>query len=264
MRQSFPKPVITSPSNPKIKEALKLRASSGRRKAQRFLIDGWREIELAARCGIELETLFHSESGAAVRYAHLTKEPIFQEVAASVLSRISYGERGDSPVAVARTPALAANELQIAPDELVLVLDRTEKPGNLGACLRTASACGVSQVLLTDPICEVFNPNTIRASRGTVFTVPIRIVTANDFCSYAIERQLRVYCARVGGRKSLWECNLQGGCSIVLGNEAHGLDQSWESPEFSAFSIPMSGAADSLNLSISTAVTLYEAVRQRG
>lgn len=256
--------MITSTSNPKIKETLRLRESSGRRKAKRFLIDGWQEIELAACCGIELVALFHSKSEAADRCVRLSHQPIFHQVSPGVLSKISYGQRGDSPVAVAATPELSTKEPQVASTDLVLVLDRTEKPGNLGACLRTASACGVTQVMLTDPICEVFNPNTIRASRGTVFTLPIRILTARDFRHHAITQELRVFCARVGQPKSLWDCKLKGGCSIVFGNEAHGLDEAWHAPEFNAFSIPMSGAADSLNLSISAAVTLYEAVRQRG
>lgn len=261
--------VIESPHNPLIKRVAKLRDSGARRKAQRFLIDGPREILLALKHGVRLECIFddHAESSDAAWMGEVYATPavaaLRQRVTTNTLERISYGQRAHWPVAVAVTPRLELSQLRITDRSLILVLDRTEKPGNLGACLRSASACGIDAVILSQPVCELFNPNTIRASRGTVFTLPIAVATASDSLSYCQRSGLPVFAARVDGRRELWDQDFRSGAALVFGSEATGLGDEWAGEDVRSFKIPMHGAADSLNLSISAAVTLYEAFRQR-
>ena len=167
-------------------------------------------------------------------------------------------------VAVAKTPALEIERLQFASKKpLILVLDGIEKPGNLGACLRSAAATGADAVILTNPICDVFNPNAIRASRGCLFSVPLAVATSEEVIRLCSRLQIPVYTARVDGEIDFWRADFRGGAAIVLGNEAAGLQTSWSSSLCKSFVIPMCDDTDSLNVSISAAVTLYEAVRQR-
>ncbi len=266
-RAKSPLPTIYSFQNPRVKQTLRLRDSSVRRKTARFLIDGLKEISLAIANQVEIEAIFFalgSELELAQQLPARARQQSLQCVSPEILARLSYGQLGQSPVAVAKTPSLALSHVVLRDESLLLVLDRTEKPGNLGACLRTASACGVDAVVLTDPVCELFNPNTIRASRGTVFTLPVAIASSQELMALCNTRQLPIFTARVDGQSSLWQCDFRGGGALVFGNEAHGLGPDWESKNVRSFQIPLSGAADSLNLSISTAVTLYEAVRQGG
>ena len=179
------------------------------------------------------------------------------------MGKLSYGQRGAESVAVAKIPHRTLSGFKWQSSQLVLVLDQTEKPGNLGACLRTASACGVTAVVLTDPVCEPYNPNAIRASRGTIFSLNLRVATRDEFQACARAQRIPLFAARVDASQELWQQDFVGGGAILFGSEALGLGSEWELPEVRPFSIPMQGVTDSLNLSISAAVTLYEAVRQR-
>ena len=266
MRPSF---VIRSSQNDTFKKALRLRDARSRRRGGEFLIDGWIEVQRALANGIVVRTLFVGENELEVERLEglaSASQVLCQSVAAPLMQKLRYGNQNTGPVAVAEIPAWPLESMQVeSRDSLFLVLDRTEKPGNIGACLRTAAASGASGVVLTDPICELFNPNVIRASRGTIFTLPIAVTSREEFCGWAAKHRLRVWTARVDGSSSLWQCNFREPTAIVFGNEATGLDADWgsEGPTSTDFKIPMRDRADSLNLSISAAVTLYEAVRQR-
>lgn len=263
---------LTSPSNPRVKNALQLRNGGSRRKQSKFLIDGQREIELAIRSGVRVLQVFTTDSLASTTFLEAGNDPVeVLTISTEIADRLSYGQRGAEPVAVAETPKLSLSNLKWSSDTLVLVLDRSEKPGNIGACLRTAAACHAS-VVLTDPICEVFNPNLIRASRGSVFTTPLAVCTAGQLQAECARQEIPLQCARIDGSRRLWDLNLRRGQCLVFGNEAEGLDvQRWpltsQRPQIDSFSIPMSNknasGVDSLNLSTSAAVTLYEALRQR-
>ncbi len=265
-------PTIQSMQNPRIKQAVKLREGRARRKSAEFLIDGATEILRAVEHGWRVTTIFvedavelSPELEKAVGWLR-AREPQarpLQPVAAALLAKLSYGERQAAPVAIATTPSLPLSAIELMSSSLVLVLDRIEKPGNLGACLRTAAACGVQAVILTNPIGDLFNPNTIRSSRGAIFTVPLAIARPEELLDAAAACHLPLYTARVDGPRTLWECDLRGGSAVVVGNEAAGLGDDWIAPGLQAFRIPMSDRCDSLNVSISAAVTLYEAVRQR-
>ncbi len=254
--------IIKSLQNPTVKAVVKLRESRERRKLGQFLIDGNAEIERAIANGIDVLKVFvEADATHSVEFQSISDR--LQLVSPDVLDRLSYGGKGAEPVAIARTPNLSLAEIELGPHSLVLVLDRIEKPGNLGACLRTSVACGADAVILTNPVCEVYNPNTIRSSRGAVFTIPIAVSTTQQLIDEARQIGLGVWGARVDGDKELWSCDFRQGSAIVFGNEALGLGDDWRHAEVKSFQIPMSARMDSLNVSISTAVTLYEAVRQR-
>lgn len=251
---------IESLQNPRIKHAVHLRQAKTRRKSQEFLIDGAVEIARAIAGGIELKSIYYSNTSQLD--PSLAANKWLQRVSDPVLAKISYGQQ-NAPVAIAATPQRPLSNLSLRDSSLVLVLDRIEKPGNLGACLRSASACGADAVVLTNPVCELFNPNTIRASRGAVFSLPIAVSTVKEFRTSAATVGLRLIAARVDGEKSLWDCDFRVGSAIVFGSEAEGLGDDWKDGAGS-FQIPMHARVDSLNVSISAAVTLYEAIRQRG
>ncbi|MGN6544351.1 MAG: TrmH family RNA methyltransferase, partial [Aureliella sp.] len=173
------KPIIESLQNPKVKHALRLRDSRARRRSGQILIDGIREIEVARRAGVALETIFYplSDAGNPVAPPSMDHWPeaALQPVSDRVFEKLAYGERTGGAVAVACAPKLDLEKLQLPDQPLVLVLDRVEKPGNIGAVARTAATAGADALVLTDPACEVFNPNAIRASLGTVFSLSIAV-----------------------------------------------------------------------------------------
>ena len=270
------RPTIESLQNERIKQVVRLRDATARRKQGKFLIDGWREIELADKHGIEIEAIFYDgqqDSSHEWRSGRVEQlDNCLQPVSVKVLERISYGQRVGAPVAVAVTPRFELTRIVWRSPQVLLVLECTEKPGNLGACLRTAAAAGAAAVILIDPVCEPCNPNTIRASRGSLFTLPLAVTSRAEFENYCHRFQLPCFAARVDATTSLWDQDFTRGGALVFGNETHGLDDSWSGLAYReasipgqnrSFIIPMRGSPDSLNLSISAAITLYEAVRQQ-
>lgn len=254
---------ITSAHNPFFRHCLQLRDNRKRKRAGQFLIDGVVEIQHAINAGIEVQDFIVSPSCVDADFGPLAEEIPVRVLSDSLLSKLSYGQVHAQPIALAKTPELPLQALKLDACSLILVLDRTEKPGNLGACLRSAAACGVTAVVLTDPICDPFNANAIRASRGTMFRVPVAICGRDELIALARTQSLPVYAARVDAKHTLWNLPLDRGAILVFGNEAEGLSDDWQQQVVRDFTIPMSSAADSLNLSISAAVTLYEARRQR-
>lgn len=261
------KPIIESLQNPKVKHALRLRDSRTRRRSGQILIDGIREIEVARRAGVALETIFYplGDDGNPVAPPSMDAWPEspLQPVSDRVFEKLAYGERASGAVAVAQAPELDLEKLQLPERPLVLVLDRVEKPGNIGAVARTAATAGADALVLTDPACEVFNPNAIRASLGTVFSLSIAVCSADRLADWLEASAIRLVRACVDGAVSMWDIELGGSLAIALGSEAHGLGPEWNRPQWPAVQIPMKPGADSLNLSVSAAVLCYEAIRQR-
>ncbi|MFN3190736.1 MAG: TrmH family RNA methyltransferase [Aureliella sp.] len=260
--------MISSRQNPLFREAVRLRNSSGnRRESGLFLIDGPREIKLAMEAGFELTHILSGPIGelSAESKDLLTVSPQTRavEFAPQLMEKLSYGQKSTDMVAIAICPELKLERLPAADLPLQLVLERPEKPGNVGACIRSASAAGATAVILVEPICEPFNPNLIRASRGTVFTVPLAVCSLDQFRAFYEENDTNLFNAVVDGDTSLWECDFTQTATLAFGNEAQGLTTDFQSLGSTRFRIPMVGAADSLNLSISSALSLYEARRQR-
>jgi RNA methyltransferase, TrmH family len=261
--------LITSAANPRLREAARLRDRRDRERTGLILIDGAREVERAAGAGVDIERVFVSRelcrNDACRRALRILQErgvPLL-DVAAPAFERLAYGDRGEGLVAVARPPATDLGGLRLPPEPLVGILDAVEKPGNVGAVLRSADGAGLDAVVLADERCDPWNPNAIRASLGTVFTTPIAIAPADEVRGWIRARGMRSVVARVEGSRRYTEVDLRGSVALVLGSEAEGLGAAWAGTGVEAVSIPMRGVADSLNVSVAAALLFYEALRQR-
>jgi TrmH family RNA methyltransferase len=179
------------------------------------------------------------------------------------MAKVGFGDRSDGIVAVVRAPRLRLDELAVPADPLIVVVEAVEKPGNLGAILRTADGAGADAVIAADPRTDLFNPNAIRASLGTIFGRPVVAASTAATLEWLTGHAIRPIAARVDAETGYTDIDLRGGIAIVLGSEADGLTEAWRDPRVIAARIPMLGVADSLNVSAAAAVLLFEAVRQR-
>jgi TrmH family RNA methyltransferase len=265
---------ITSVQNPRVKAAAKLRNSRDRAEQQRIVIDGVREIQRAIQGGVILREVFvcdDAEDSADLRaiLKHVARAGTEQfEVPPAVFAKVAYGERTEGIVAVADMPRrrLADFKFEISDSKLcplVAVLEGVEKPGNIGAVLRSADGAGVSAVVLAAAGADIYNPNTIRASLGTVFTLPAFAATTEETLAWLRQRELIIFAARVDGAIEYAACDYRQPCAIVLGSEAHGLSDNWRGEGIKPIRLPMLGTVDSLNVSATAAVLFYEALRQR-
>ncbi len=260
---------ITSVRNPRVQAAVKLRERRERGRQSRILIDGAREIHRALGSGVKLLEVFACPQGEPDVDAQRLLAPLHAagvpvvNVAPHVFARVAYGERTAGLVAVAETPHATLARLQLPQQPLVAVVEGCEKPGNLGAVLRSADAAGLSAVIAADSVTDLFNPNTIRASLGTVFTLPVATASADETLAFLRTAGLQIVAARVDAECDYTSIDYTRPTAIVLGSEAKGLSDRWHSPEVTAVRLPMRGAADSLNLSATAAVLFYEALRQR-
>jgi TrmH family RNA methyltransferase len=234
------------------------------------VIDGARELDRALEAGVELVEVFVCTPllrGPQTRRAldRLAGAAIpIVETSETVFEKLAFGQRAEGLVGVARIPATDLDALPLPADPLLVVLEAVEKPGNLGAALRSADGAGADALIAASPRTDLFNPNAIRASAGTVFSVPLAAGPSADVIDWLRERQIRVLAARVGAATPYTDADLTGPVAIALGSEADGLSEAWASAGIEAISLPMLGIADSLNVSVTAAVLLYEARRQRG
>ena len=259
---------ISSPANERIKAAVRLRDRDERDRTGLTIVDGVREIDRALDAETIVETAFVCEAllspnGRAVverlraggRDIVTTSETAFRKVA--------FGDRSDGVVAIVRQPQHALADLTLPVEPLVVVVEAVEKPGNLGAIFRSADGAGADAVIAANPATDVFNPNTVRASIGTVFSVPVAAATSEQTQRFLDERGIRVIAARPDVTLEYTDADLAGPLAILLGSEATGLSDTWSGSNAITVRIPMAGIADSLNVSIAAAVLLYEARRQR-
>ncbi|NLF10108.1 MAG: RNA methyltransferase [Pirellulaceae bacterium] len=260
---------ITSPQNSRVKDAVRLRDRRHRRKQGRIIIDGARELLRAIASGVEpVETfvcpaLCHSaESKNLLEMLPRPGGEVF-EVGEAVFDKLSFGDRAEGVLAVAAAPQKTLDSLMPAENALIAVLEAVEKPGNLGAVLRSADAAGLSALIAADPRTDLYNPNAIRASLGTIFTMPVREATGGETLAWLRRYGFRIVAARVDGSVPYTEADYRGRTAVVLGSEAEGLSALWRGGDIRAVRLPMLGAADSLNVSAAAAVLFYEALRQR-
>jgi len=262
-------PDITSDRNPRIKRAAKLRVGRHRQKLGRFLIDGVRELGLARRAGVEIDEVFIcpwriDEAGLDPLVQQLASDgATIHRVAPGVMEKIAFGDRSEGIVTVAVTPPRTLAGLALPDNPVVAVLEGVEKPGNLGAVLRTADAAGLDATIVADAATDLFNPNVIRASLGAVFTHPLAAANAEETLDWLREQSLSMFAARVDGGVPFWQADFTGPTAIVLGSEADGLSSRWPD-ESAAIALPMHGSVDSLNVSVTAGVLFYEVLRQRG
>ncbi|MBC8353434.1 MAG: RNA methyltransferase [Planctomycetes bacterium] len=261
--------LITSRNNPRIKTAAKLRERRGRREQQRIIIDGIREIGRALDAGVNILETFICESGLSEEGQSLERclaesgcELVF--VNQSVLEKIAFGDRFDGIVAIAEPPNSDLNSLAIHNQMLVAVLENVEKPGNVGAILRSADAAGVSAVIVTDAGTDLYNPNSIRASAGTIFSIPLLTCSCDEALAWLRQADFQIYATHVDAVVDYTKVNYCGHSAVVLGSEAEGLSSVWRGEGIIPISLPMRGIGDSLNVSVTAAILFYEAIRQRG
>lgn len=264
-----PTTVITSPSNPRVKAVTALRDRRERETTGLTIVDGAREVRRAIDAGIEITEAFICETliggpdaRAALDRLGAGRIPVMS-VGESVFQKLAFGRRAEGLVVVVRTRSTALDQLVTGLDPLILVLEGAEKPGNIGAVIRTADGAGVDAVVAASAVTDLFNPNAIRASAGTIFGVPLAAAPSADVLAWLRTLGVRIVTARVDAALAYTEADLTGAVAIVLGAEADGLTDIWRGADITGVRIPMAGAADSLNVSISAAVLAYEARRQR-
>jgi TrmH family RNA methyltransferase len=261
---------ITSVHNQRVKDAIKLRDHRQRARQGRFLIDGARELLQAMRGRVRFLELFvclplckSAESHEVVAQAGRLQADVWH-VAPEVFEKMAYGHRHEGVLAVAETPHRTLADLVIAQGGLIAVLEGLEKPGNVGAVLRCADAAGVSAVVVADPRTDLYNPNCIRSSLGSIFTTPLCQATTSETLELLGKRGCKIFAARLDAVRHYTDVDLSGDAAIVLGSEASGLSDAWRTVEVTPVKLPMHGTADSLNVSATAAVLFYEAQRQRG
>jgi RNA methyltransferase, TrmH family len=260
---------ITSRQNVRVKEAAKLRLARQRERQGRFLIDGAREILRAIDAGVEVlesfvcESLIVDDDGQRTVARLAETRAVRATVTAEVFEKLCFGERAGGVLAVAKTPIRGLDQLRLPAAPLIAVIEGVEKPGNVGAVLRSADGAGVDAVVIADPRTDLFNPNTIRASLGTVFGANVCAATSEEVLAWLRALNLRCFAARPEAELLYTEADYRGGAAIVLGSEAEGLSPKWQAASVTGVRLPMRGIADSLNVSATAAVLFYEAQRQR-
>jgi TrmH family RNA methyltransferase len=263
-------PLLTSLANPRVKAATALRDRRERDRTGLTVIDGARELRRALDAGVEVVEAFVCEPLLAGPDARAAFDRLragsasVQSTSEAVFAKLAFGERSEGLVAIVRVPSTALVDLRLPDVPLIVVVEGVEKPGNLGAILRSADGAGVDAVVAASPRTDLFNPNAIRASAGTMFTVPLGAAPTADVMAWIRELGIRIVAARVDAAQLYSELDLTGPLALVVGAEAEGLTAAWTGDDVETVRLPMLGVADSLNVSISAAILLYEARRQRG
>jgi TrmH family RNA methyltransferase len=271
--------LITSLTNPKVKAAVKLRDRHGRAEQGRIVIDGSREIARAIDGGVGIAELFVCAELLSVEQESLIARAAAAQridVTRPVMEKLAFGQRAQGLLATAETPHRSLTDVGQVFDlprgeagqvtnlsHVLAVLEGIEKPGNVGAVLRTADAAGISALIVADGGTDLFNPNAIRASLGAIFTLPICAATSAETLAWLRKTACQIVAARVDGSTPYTQVNFLRPTAIVLGSEAGGLSPLWRGDEITAVSLPMLGRVDSLNVSATAAVLFYEALRQR-
>jgi TrmH family RNA methyltransferase len=274
MTEPFASETITSAANPRVRRAAALRDSAARRTTGLTLVDGRRELSRAVAAGVPVEEVFVSvdrlDDGAPFLADLAARGTPITRLAARPFEKVAFGSRDEGVVGVVRFGPRPLAAVAFAADRPVLVAEGVEKPGNLGAIIRTADAAGLAGVIACAAATDVANPAVIRASLGTVFTVPVATATAAETIAWLGAHRRRAIAADPTGDRLWHEARLAGGTALVLGSEAHGLSPAWAAAARAAtidlvtVRLPMHGAADSLNVSATAAVLAYEALRQSG
>jgi TrmH family RNA methyltransferase len=260
--------VVTSPANPRLKTLVALRRRRHRDEAGQTLVEGYEETALAMDAGVRPTALYFcpelhpAGQEELLDRAEATGAELVQ-VSRSAFEKVAYRESPDGWLAVVPAVATDLAGLRLDPDPLLLVCEAVEKPGNLGAILRTADAAGAAAVLAADPSTDWGNPNVVRASKGTVFAVPVATADSSQVLGWLRERGIAVVAATPHTGVAYPDVDLTGPVAIAVGTEKEGLSEAWLRAADHRVRIPMAGRANSLNVATSAAILAYEAVRQR-
>ncbi len=260
---------ITSFSNPRVKEVVKLRERSVRDKMNLMIVEGLRETMRGFDAGIYFKDLYFSknffeenqhdsfiqEACSLVENVFLLKKDIFE--------KISFGNRKEGILAICKQPEAKFSDLKLSSNPLLVVVESLEKPGNLGAILRTCDGAGVEAVIVCDEVADIYNPNVIRSSTGVIFSVPVIKASSQETVKFLKENKIIICATFLGSEKEYTKINMKNPLAVVAGSEKNGLDDFWRNSADEIVSISMRGKADSLNVSVATSIILYEAIRQR-
>ena len=280
--------IITSAQNPKIKNLLLLQEKSKARREQGlFVVEGRRELEHCLEAGFQVRTLFicpelagnEALSGAFARIGSRSDaeerasfpaqplspamEPLIIEIPESLYRKVAYRESTEGIIAEVECKERRLEDLELSERPLVMVLESVEKPGNLGAVLRSADAARADAVIVCDPLTDLYNPNLIRASLGGIFTVPTVAASSEETIAWLKARGIRILTAQLQDSSWYYDIDMTVGTALVMGTESTGLTDIWRRAADAHIRIPMLGRLDSLNVSVSAAILLFEAVRQR-
>jgi len=261
---------ISSPTNLKIKRIVQLRKRRSREEQGTTIVEGLRELTRGLEAKIDFHELYYSQvAPVPFQYQEIIKrfkvlgKPVY-EVPSTVFSKIAYAGQTQGILATGKARPLTFADFPKKQNPLYVIIERLEKPGNLGAILRTCDGAGVDGVIICDGKTDLYNPNVIRASQGAVFSVKALVSSNEEAVDFLRSRDIKI-CAAVPDAKQVYtDISFKGPLGIVVGSEMEGLSGFWLSHCAVHIRIPMRGQSDSLNVSTSTAILLYEAIRQRG
>jgi len=258
---------ITSLQNSRVKDIVKLHRSRIRRESGLIIVEGLREITLAIEANLEITHLmvcppFFQEASSQEIQNLITEHACF-EVSSQVFEKMAYREQSDGLLAVMQAPKYRLDDIKLSDNPLIIILESVEKPGNLGAILRTADAAGVDAVIICDPLTDIYNPNVIRSSIGCVFTQQVVTCGSHDAAQWLRENNIEPIAAALTAKDCHFKSDFTKPLAFILGTEADGLSDFWLVSEIRQVKIPMLGKIDSLNVSNSAAILVYEALRQR-
>ncbi|MBE0390907.1 MULTISPECIES: RNA methyltransferase [unclassified Flavobacterium] len=257
---------ISSVQNPFIKSLILLQEKAKNRKQSgSFLMEGQREISLALKGGYELETvLFFPEICSEIEAKKIAPNTELIEINKDVFQKLAYRDTTEGVLAVAKTKSMQLKDLKLSENPLILIAEAPEKPGNIGALLRTADAAKLDAVIIANPKSDLYNPNVVRSSVGCLFTNQIATGTTAEIIAFLKERNINFYCATLQNSTSYHTQDYTTPTALVVGTEATGLTQEWRDTATQNIIIPMQGEIDSMNVSVAAAILIFEAKRQRG
>jgi TrmH family RNA methyltransferase len=261
---------ISSTQNPLVKQFIQLNEKSReRRKQGLFIIEGIRETELALKAGYVLRTICYASEIISEEDLYNLKERTrsnteFIEVGIHVYEKIAYRSSTEGVIAIAESRDHSIKALKLKSEiPLILVAEAPEKPGNIGALLRTADAANIDAVIIANPRTDIYNPNIVRSSVGCVFTRAIATGTTSEILAYLTEQKVAIYCAALQASIPYHNCDFTSPTAIVVGTEAEGLSKEWLRHSTQNIIIPMQGEIDSMNVSVAAGILIFEAKRQR-
>ena len=243
-----------------LKEKAKARQQTGT-----FLIEGQKEIFLAFKGGYEIETiLFYPEICSENELRKWSSSAELIEITKEIFEKLAYRDSTEGVIGIAKSKDLNLSKLKLSPNPLILIAEAPEKPGNIGALLRTADAAKLDAVIIANPKGDLYNPNVVRSSIGCLFTNQIATGTTSEIISFLKEHKIAIYCATLQNANSYTAEDYTIPTALVVGTEATGLSQEWRDAATKNVIIPMQGEIDSMNVSVSAAILIFEAKRQRG
>ncbi|WP_348797001.1 TrmH family RNA methyltransferase [Flavobacterium adhaerens] len=257
---------IVSLQNPLIKSLLQLQEKAkARKQSGTFLIEGKREISIAVKGGYEIETiLFDPEICSETEARKLYNNSELIEINTAVYQKLAYRDTTEGILAVAKTKSAQLSDLKLSENPLILIAEAPEKPGNIGALLRTADAARLDAVIIANPKSDLYNPNVVRSSVGCLFTNQVATGSTSEIITFLKEKNINFYAATLQNSTSYHTQNYTLPTALVVGTEATGLTQEWREAATQNIIIPMQGEIDSMNVSVAAAILIFEAKRQRG